>query len=156
MTSAPPVLDADPRAYPAYPLLAASIAVFRDGKALIATRTKNPGAGVWSLPGGLVEVGETLEEAALRELMEEVGVEARIVGFNRHVQRIDRDDEGRIRHHFVVASFVGVWTAGEAQTGPEAGEVRWVDPFDLDGLPTTPHLGRILARAAAICEGGEA
>lgn len=151
MTTTPPVLDADPRTYPAYPLLAASIAVFRDGKALIATRTKNPGAGVWSLPGGLVEAGETLEEAALRELKEEVGVEARIVGFNRHVQRVDRDEHGRVRHHFVVASFVGVWIGGEATTGPEAGDVRWVDPADLDGLPTTPHLGRILLRAAEIC-----
>ena len=147
----PPVPDADPRAYPSYPLLAASIAVFREGKALIATRTKAPGAGVWSLPGGLVEAGETLEEAALRELKEEVDVEARIVGFNRHVQRVDRDDEGRVRHHFVVASFVGLWVAGEGTPGPEAGEVRWVDPGDLGGLPTTPHLGRILARAAEIC-----
>ena len=151
MTQAAPALDNDDRTYPARPILAASIAVFRDGKVLIATRTKPPGAGGWSLPGGLVEPGETIEEAALRELMEEVGVEARIIGFNRHVQRIDRDDEGRVRHHFVVASFVGVWTGGEATTGPEAGEVRWVDPHDLDGLPTTPHLARILARAAEIC-----
>ena len=112
MTQAAPTLGADDRTYPARPILAASVAVFRDGKVLIATRTKPPGAGVWSLPGGLVEPGETLEEGALRELMEEVGVEARIVGFNRHVQRIDRDDEGRVRHHFVVASFVGVWTGG--------------------------------------------
>lgn len=149
-TPTSPVPAADPRAYPAYPLLAASVAVFRDGKALIATRTKNPGAGVWSLPGGLVEAGETLEQAALRELMEEVGVEARIVGFNRHVQRVDRDEQGRVRHHFVVASFVGAWVAGEATTGPEAGEVRWVDPDDLGDLPTTPHLGRILAQAAEI------
>lgn len=147
--AAPPPLGAhDPRAYPAHPLLAASIAVFREGRALIATRTKPPGAGVWSLPGGLVEAGETLEEAALRELDEEVGVKARIVAFNRHVQRIDRDADGRVRHHFVVASFVGVWTEGEARTGPEAGEVRWVDPADLGDLPTTPHLARILSRAA--------
>ncbi len=151
MTSPPPAPDADSRLYPARPLLAASIAVFRDGKALIATRTRPPGAGVWSLPGGLVEAGETLEAAALRELMEEVGVEARIVGFNRHVQRIDRDDLGRVRHHFVVASFVGQWTAGEPTTGPEAGDVRWVDPRNPGDLPMTPHLGRILARAADIC-----
>lgn len=150
MNDAAPTLDTESRTYPSRPILAASIAVFRDGKVLIATRTKPPGAGVWSLPGGLVEVGETIEEAALRELMEEVGVEARIVGFNRHVQRIDRDEEGRVRHHFVVASFVGVWTGGEATTGPEAGEVRWVDPQDLGDLPTTPHLARILARAAEI------
>lgn len=152
MNQAAPTLGADDRTYPPRPILAASIAVFREGRVLIATRTKPPGAGVWSLPGGLVEVGETLEEAALRELMEEVGVEARIVDFNRHVQRIDRDDEGRVRHHFVVASFVGAWTGGEATTGPEAGEVRWVNPRDLGELPTTPHLGRILARAADIFE----
>ena len=149
-----PAPDADQRSYPARPILAASVAVFRDGKVLIATRTKPPGAGVWSLPGGLVEVGETLEEAALRELMEEVAVEARIIGFNCHVQRVDRDEAGRVRHHFVVASFVGAWVAGEAQTGPEAGEVRWVDPRNLAGLNTTPHLGRILAEAADIAERG--
>ena len=152
MNDAAPTLDTDSRTYPSRPILAASIAVFRAGRVLIATRTKPPGAGVWSLPGGLVEAGETIEAAALRELMEEVGVEARIVGFNRHVQRIDRDEEGRVRHHFVVASFVGVWTGGEATTGPEAGEVRWVDPRDLGDLATTPHLARILARAAEISE----
>lgn len=155
MNDAAPTLDTDTRIYPSRPILAASIAVFRAGRVLIATRTKPPGAGVWSLPGGLVEAGETIEAAALRELMEEVGVEARIVGFNRHVQRIDRDEEGRVRHHFVVASFVGVWTGGEATTGPEAGEVRWVDPRDLGDLATTPHLARILARAAEICEQAE-
>lgn len=152
VNQAAPTVGADDRTYPARPILAASIAVFREGRVLIATRTKPPGAGVWSLPGGLVEVGETLEEAALRELMEEVGVQARIVDFNRHVQRVDRDEKGRVRHHFVVASFVGAWAAGEPQTGPEAGEVRWVNPRDLGDLPTTPHLGRILARAADIFE----
>jgi 8-oxo-dGTP diphosphatase len=150
IAATPQTSDSVSRLYPAHPLLAASIAVFRDGKVLIATRTRPPGAGVWSLPGGLVEPGETLEQAALRELMEEVGIEARIVGFNRHVQRIDRDDDGRIRHHYVVASFVGAWTAGEAMTGPEAGEVRWVEPVALDGLSTTQSLGRTIARAAEI------
>ena len=143
----PPV---DPRRYPATPLLAASIAVFREGKVLIATRTKPPGAGVWSLPGGLVEVGETLEEAALRELMEEVGVTAHIVGFNRHVERIDRDTDGRFERHFVLASFVGTWVAGEAQTGPEAGDVRWIDPNEVATLPTTAALPDVLARAARL------
>ena len=140
----------DPRRYPATPLIAASVAVFRDGKVLIATRTKAPAAGVWSLPGGLVETGETLEEAALRELDEEVGVKARIIAFNRHVERIDRDHDGRVERHFVLANFVGVWVSGEPQTGPEAGEVRWIDPHGLAGLPTTPALPDVLARAARI------
>ncbi len=138
--------------YPARPILAASVAVFRGDRALIATRTRPPGAGVWSLPGGLVEVGERVEEAALRELMEEVGVAARIVGFNRHVERIDHDEEGRVRHHFVVASFVGRWVSGEPCAGPEAGDVRWVDPLALGDLPTTPSLRRTLAQAAEIAK----
>ncbi len=140
----------DPRRYPATPLLAASIAVFRDGKVLIATRTKPPGAGVWSLPGGLVETGETLEEAALRELMEEVGVTARVLAFNRHIERIDRDAEGRVERHFVLATFVGEWVAGEPQTGPEAGEVRWIAPHEVAEIATTPALPDVLARAAKL------
>lgn len=145
---APP--SGDPRHYPATPLVAASVAVFREGRVLIATRTRPPGAGVWSLPGGLVEIGETLEEAALRELQEEVGVTARIVAFNRHIERIDRDVQGRVERHFVLASFVGHWVSGEPQTGPEAGEVRWIDPLDLGGLATTPALPDVLARAAQL------
>ena len=103
---------------PARPVLAASIAVFRDGKVLLATRTKPPADQLWSLPGGKVEAGETLEEAALRELDEEVGVTARILGFNRHVEIFGRDAEGAVTHHFVVASFIGEWLSGEPRTGP--------------------------------------
>ncbi len=135
----------------ARPVLAASIAVFReDGRVLLATRTAPPAADLWSLPGGKVEAGETLEEAALRELGEEVAVEARLIGFNRHVEIIHRDGEGRVSHHFVVASFVGAWTGGEPRPGPEAGAVMWADPFDLGGVPTTRQLGDVLRAAHAI------
>lgn len=144
----PPRLDS--RHYPATPLVAASVAVFRAGKVLVATRTKPPASGVWSLPGGMVELGETLEAAALRELREEVGVEARIVAFNRHVERIERDEHGRIARHFVLANFVGEWTGGEAVTGPEAGAVRWIEPREAARLRTTPALPDVLARAARL------
>ena len=143
----------DSRHYPATPLLAVSVAVFRDGKVLIATRTKPPAAGVWSLPGGMVELGETLEDAALRELDEEVGVQAQIIGFNRHVERVDRDAQGRVERHFVLVNFVGRWVSGEAQTGPEAGEVRWVEPHEVSVLPTTPALPDVLAQAARLLAG---
>jgi mutator protein MutT len=136
---------------PIRPVLAASIAVFRpDGRVLIATRTKPPASDVWSLPGGKVEAGETLEEAALRELQEEVGVEARILGFNRHVEIIHREPDDRVSHHFVVASFVGEWVGGEPMAGPEAGEVMWADPFALGGLATTRGLGEVLRAAHAL------
>jgi ADP-ribose pyrophosphatase YjhB (NUDIX family) len=138
---------------PARPVLAASIAVFRGGKVLLATRTKPPADRLWSLPGGKVEAGETLQEAALRELEEEVGVKARILGFNRHVEIFGRDATDTVTHHFVVASFVGEWLSGEPRPGPEAGAVMWADPLGLGGLPTTRELGDVLRRAAAILAG---
>jgi 8-oxo-dGTP diphosphatase len=135
---------------PARPVLAASVAVFRDGKVLLATRTQPPADQLWSLPGGKVEAGETLEEAALRELDEEVGVKARILAFNRHVEIFGRDSAGAVTHHFVVASFVGEWLSGEPTTGPEAGAVKWIDPQRLGGLATTRELGDVLRRAHAL------
>lgn len=137
---------------PARPVLAASVAVFRGGKVLLATRTKPPAEQLWSLPGGKVEAGETLEEAALRELEEEVGVTARILRFNRHVEIFGRDAQGAVTHHFVVASFVGEWLSGEPRPGPEAGAVMWADPLRLGGLPTTRELADVLRRARALLD----
>ena len=145
---------AAPRSYPARPFLAASVAVFRHGRVLLAERAVPPGARCFSLPGGIVETGETLGEAALRELREETGVEAEIVGFNDHVEVIERDAEGRVAAHFVVASFVGRWIGGEATTGPEALRTVWIAPDRIDGLATTPQLGAILRRAAIIMAAG--
>jgi 8-oxo-dGTP diphosphatase len=141
------------RLYPTRPFLAVSIAVFRAGRVLLASRTKPPLDMLFTLPGGLVEPGETLPEAALRELAEEVGVEAAIVGFNDHVEFIERDPDGRVRHHFVIASFAARWRAGEATAGPEAHQVLWALPGDLAGLALTPGLPRIVARARAMVEG---
>ena len=140
------------RLYPARPLLAVSVACFRDGKVLLATRTRPPAKGALTLPGGLVEPGERLIEAALRELQEEVEVEAEIIGFNGHAERIERDADGRTKHHYVIASFVARWKAGEPQPGPEAGEIVWAEPRSLDGLPLTEGLRALLRRAASMIE----
>jgi ADP-ribose pyrophosphatase YjhB (NUDIX family) len=138
------------RAYPPRPLLGASVAVFRGGRVLVAARARPPGQGLFSLPGGLVEPGETLAEAALRELREEVGVEARILGFVDHVEVIERDGMDRVRHHFVVCAHAARWIAGEPAAGPEALEVRWVTHDDLLLLPTTAGLPSLVARAARL------
>ena len=142
------------RLYPVRPLLAVSVACFRGGKVLLATRTRPPALGALTLPGGLVEPGERLTEAALRELREEVGAEAEIIGFNGHAERIERDESGRIKHHYVIASFVARWTAGEPQPGPEAGEIVWADPQALDGLPLSNGLRALLRRGASMVESG--
>jgi ADP-ribose pyrophosphatase YjhB (NUDIX family) len=140
------------RAYPTRPLLAASVAVIREGHVLLASRARPPAEGLFSLPGGLVEPGERLEEAALRELGEEVGVAASIIGFNDHVEVIERDDEGKVARHFVIASFVARWLSGDGTPSAEARQVIWVKPDALEGLPTTRGLPRIVARAFRVLE----
>lgn len=137
------------RRHPARPILAASIAVFRDGRVLLAERERPPAAGCFSLPGGLVELGETLEDAVLRELREETGVVATVGGFCGHVEVIGRDADGRIEHHFVVASFWGRWITGEPVAGEDTRSVLWADPDALAPLPLTPGLGPLLVKAAA-------
>ncbi len=137
------------RLFPARPILAVSAAVFRQGRALIVRRGRAPLLGHFSLPGGVVEVGETLAAALARELMEEVGVEAEIIAFNRHVEAIIHEGD-RVRAHFVIASFVARWIRGEPRLSDEVDAVDWIDlAADLPS-PTTPELGEILTRAARI------
>jgi 8-oxo-dGTP diphosphatase len=138
------------RIYPTRPFLAVSVAVFRDGKILLAARGKPPMDGLFSLPGGMVEKGETLGRAALRELREEVSVEAELVGFVAPVEVIERDMEGRVSHHVVIMVHAARWVSGEPQTGPEAREIRWVTEQDMAGLPTTPGLAGIVSKSFVV------
>jgi 8-oxo-dGTP diphosphatase len=137
------------RLFPARPILAVSAAVFRDARVLIVRRARAPLIGHFSLPGGGVEVGETLAAALARELMEEVGVEAEIVTFNRHVEAIAHEGD-RVRTHFVIASFVARWTSGEPRLSDEVDAIEWIDPAAALPSPTTPELGEILMSAARI------
>ena len=137
------------RLFPARPILAVSAAVFRDGRVLIVRRARAPLIGHFSLPGGVVEIGETLAEAVARELMEEVGVSAEIIRFNRHLDAIAHEG-GRVRTHFVIASFVARWTGGEARISDEVDRADWIDLAAPLPSPTTPGLGEVLASAARI------
>ncbi len=132
------------------PELAVSIAVFRDGKILLASRTAEPAKGLFSLPGGRVERGETLQDAALRELLEEVGVEAKIAGFVDHIEVRDMSPDGTVRFHAVICVFAAEWHAGEGLCGPEAGEVLWVSPEKIGNLPVTKGLAGVVAKAAIV------
>lgn len=148
------------RLFPARPLIGVSVAVIRAGRVLLAARANEPMRGVWTLPGGLVEAGERLADAALRELHEEVGVRAVIVGSSlTPTEIILADAGGRTRHHYVVHPHAALWRSGEPQPGPEALDVRWADLGDLAGLETTAGLAGTLAEAFArtdLVRGGEA
>lgn len=139
-------MNAD-RLYPARPYLAASAAVLRAGRVLIASRARPPLRDIFSLPGGVVEAGESLAEAALRELREETGVEAEIIGLLPPIEFVERDETGRVRHHFVICPHAARWLSGEPQTGEEALEVRWLAEREIGTVATTPGLDPILRAA---------
>src|SRR5260221_10979907 len=130
------------------PVLCASAAVFRDGKLLLARRTKPP--FLWSLPGGAVEWGETLSQAALRELREETGVEAEIAGYAGHSEVMLKNEKGNVFDHFVIVAFAARWRAGEAKTGLEASAVEWVDPARLGEYEITEGLIPVVEAARKI------
>ncbi|MEH3147293.1 MAG: NUDIX hydrolase [Methylobacterium frigidaeris] len=154
--TAPAAAEVWQRRYPARPFLAASVAVVRDGRVLVAARGRPPMQGVFSLPGGLVEAGETLAEAALRELHEEVGLAAEIVAVLAPIEIVERDGD-RVLHHYVVLPHAARWLGGEPVTGPEALSLRWVDAADILTLPTTRGLPAVIAGAlAAVAEAGAA
>jgi len=140
----------DSRAYPDRPLLAASAAVIRGGRVLLAARGREPMRGVFTLPGGLVEPGETLAEAARREVLEETGLSVEIAGLAGYQEVIARDDGGRIARHFVICAFAAHWRGGEPVPTEEAPAFRWADPLTLDDLTVTEGLHAIVAKALAL------
>lgn len=140
------------REYPERPHLAASVAVYRDGKFLVAARGNPPFAQIYSLPGGMVETGETVAEAALRELAEEVAVTAHEPVFIGPVETICLDDDGRVRHHHVIMVHAALWKSGEGETGPEASAILWLTPEQVDKVETTPQLKEMLMRAREALE----
>ena len=137
----------DPRAYPDRPFLAVSAAIVRDGRILLVRRARSPGRGLFSLPGGVVEAGETLKEAVAREVREETGLTVEPVTLAGHREAIVRDPDGRVRRHFVILAFACRWVAGEPGPSEEVAEARWLVPDDVAGLATTEGLGDIIAAA---------
>ena len=137
----------DARFYPARPFLAVSAAIVRDGQILVVRRARPPANGLFSLPGGVVETGETLTEAVAREVREETAIAIEPVALAGFRETIARDGEDRVERHFVILCFAARWMAGEPVLNEELSEARWVNPTELASLPTTPGLGEIVAAA---------
>src|SRR5436309_551096 len=137
----------DARSYPERPYLAVSAAIVRDGKILVVRRARAPAHGLYSLPGGVVEVGETLEEAVTREVREETGMTIEPVALAGFREAIVRDAESRVERHFIILCFVARWRAREVLLNDELDEARWLDPAELADLPSTSGLAEIVAVA---------
>ena len=130
------------REYSAAPIVGVGIMVLRGDRILLVRRGREPGYGLWSIPGGRVEAGETLREAALRELAEDCGSEltVNLLGVPIVLDRIQRDSDGRSRYHYVLIDFVADYVSGQPRAGTDALEIRWATAAELDGLPTTQKL----------------
>ena len=141
---------ADDRTYPQRPFLAVSAAIIRDGKVLIVRSARKPALNLYTLPGGVVEAGETLADAVIREVREETSLEVEPVALAGHREAIMRDKEGRAERHFVILSFASRWLRGEPVLNSELDDARWIDPAELSAYKTTEGLAEIVAAAAAL------
>ncbi|HTT47248.1 MAG TPA: NUDIX hydrolase [Pseudolabrys sp.] len=137
----------DLRAYPQRPILAVSAAIVRDGKVLIVRRARKPALGVYTLPGGGVEIGETLIEAVTREVREETALVIEPVALAGYRDAIVRDKQGGVERHFVILCFAARWLSGEPTLNEELDEARWLAPAELATLRTTEGLADIVVAA---------
>jgi 8-oxo-dGTP diphosphatase len=143
--------SADPETMPR---AAVSGAIFRGGRVLLVRRARPPALGLWSLPGGHIEAGETAAEALRRELMEETGITARLDGVADAVDVIRRNDEGAVIFHRVIVVFHGIWLSGEPRAASDVSAVMWRRLEEIAGLETTPGLAAVIERAGRRASAG--
>lgn len=144
----------DPRAYPDRPFLAVSAAIIRADRFLLVRRAMPPAEGLYTLPGGGVEAGETLTEAVCREVREETALEIEPIALAGYREAVVRDEGGRVRRHFVILPFACRYLDGEPALNGELVEARWCLPSDLRDFRTTERLAEIVDAAFVIAQGG--
>ena len=130
------------RRYPERPIVGVLAVVLRGERALVVRRANPPMAGRWGFPGGVLELGETAAEGAVRELFEETGIVADPIGTLTVIDTIDRDEQGRVRFHYTLVAVRARWRSGEGVAADDADEVAWLSRADIveGGLPTAPAL----------------
>jgi ADP-ribose pyrophosphatase len=127
--------------YPSNPKVAVGAVVFKDERVLLVRRGQPPSKNLWAIPGGSVEIGETLQEAAEREILEETGIKIQAGEPVFTFDVIDRDGTGKIRFHYVIVDLAADYVTGDPQAGDDAAEARWVSAQEIDELQvSTPTL----------------
>jgi len=140
----------DIREYPDRPIIGIGVIVFRGEDVLLIRRSKPPNKGGISLPGGGQDLGETVRQAAAREVMEETGLEVEVTHLVDVVDAIRGDTAGRIKFHYTLVDFAAEWRSGEAMAGSDAEEAFWVPIDEIGGLGLWTETERVIRKAAAL------
>jgi 8-oxo-dGTP diphosphatase len=142
------------REYPDVPLVGVGSIIIEDGRVLLVKRGHAPLLGEWSIPGGVLEVGETLREGAVREAKEETGLIVEPAELLGVFDRVIRDDQGRVRYHYVLIDFLCHQTGGTLAASGDAAEVRWFTPSELPGLKLAPDTEQVIRKGFATIASG--
>ncbi len=137
-------------AFPDRPVIGVGVVVLRGDEVLLIKRGTPPALGQWSLPGGKQELGETVREAAHRELMEETGIAAGELHFLDHVDAIVRDGDGRLQFHYTILDFAARWVAGEPVAGGDAAAAVFMAEGRLTDYVSNPEVLRMIGLARAV------
>lgn len=137
------------REFPDAPRVGVGAVVLDGDRVLLARRGRAPSAGKWSIPGGLVDLGERLEDAVIREVEEESGLRVRLLGLCGVIDRVVRERDA-VRYHYVIVDYVAECVGGRLEAGSDAAEVRWVAVSELSQYETTDGLADMIGKALAI------
>jgi len=132
--------------YPDHPILAVGAVVIHQGRVLLVRRLRPPGQGQWAIPGGKVDLGETLAQAAEREILEETGLTIAAGEPIYTFELVDRDSEGGVRYHYVIIDLAAEYVSGKLRAGDDAEEARWVAPEELETLGIHPRTRELLGK----------
>ena len=130
--------------YPGHPRVAVGAVVFKDGCVLLVRRGQPPAEDLWAIPGGSVEIGETLQEAAEREIREETGIQIRALKPIHTFDVIDRDAAEKVRFHYVIVDLAADYVSGEPSPGDDAVEARWVPDREIKSLEVSAATSKLL------------
>jgi 8-oxo-dGTP diphosphatase len=138
------------RTYPERPIVAVGAVIVDGDRVLLVKRGNEPLKGEWSLPGGAVEIGETLEDALVREAREETGLDVEIGPVVEVLDRILRDGAGRVEYHYVIVDYLCRARSGTAACGSDAADVRWVGADELPDVHLTPRVTSVIEKARGL------